>query len=37
MDDDINLGLSSMAVCFDVRSTNVVQFKEATVGWRLPQ
>ena len=25
MGDDIGLGLSSMAVCFDFRSTNVVQ------------
>ena len=24
-DDDISWGLSSMAVCFDFRSTNVVQ------------
>ena len=25
MGDDIGLGLSSMAVCFDFRSTNLVQ------------
>ena len=25
MGDDIGLGLSSMAICFDFRSTNVVQ------------
>ena len=25
MGDDIDLGLSSMAVCFDFRSTNIVQ------------
>ena len=25
MGDDIGLGLSSMAVCYDFRSTNVVQ------------
>ena len=25
MDDDIGLGLSSMAICFDFLSTNVVQ------------
>ena len=25
MGDDIGLGLSSMAICFDFRSTNIVQ------------
>ena len=25
MDDDISLGLSSLAICFDFHSTNVVQ------------
>ena len=30
MGDDIGLGLSSMAVCFDFRSTNVVQLSNRT-------
>ena len=30
MGDDISSGLSSMAVCFDFRSTNVVQLSNRT-------
>ena len=30
MGDDIGSGLSSMAVCFDFRSTNVVQLSNST-------
>ena len=36
MGDDIGLGLSSMAVCFDFRSTNVVQLSNRNPYFFLP-